>query len=180
MYNYINHINQFTNTDIITISGGFVISTIIYYKVKFSLATTKLKEEIKKLKNEKTKIENELNPKDTITLLEFFDNILMEKFKYYFMSDILAYFSQGKELKKQEIIDIKEKFYVDISKMLSEDQKMRLLKIFSKQGIEIYIHQTFLKLLNESNIKYLDTSDNLDKRSLDVVYDINRNNTIKE
>jgi len=112
---------------------------------------------------------NIINIKQTKQTFDFFNELLEIKFRYYLTSEILAYFLNGKEIPKKEIIKLKENFYIDVTKTLNKNQRENILKIFSNEGIEMYIHQTFLKLLNDCNIKYIKT-DELDQKTINAIY----------
>jgi len=134
-----------------------------------------LKTNIKKTQLLKTKIKdvNVVNIQDSQATMDFFNQLLDTKFKYYLNSFMIAYFVSNQELEKKVIKKLKNDFYVDISTTLNDDQKNHLLTIFSKRGIELYIHQTFLRLLNDANIKFQVSGEGLDgvnKQMLDAIY----------
>ena len=102
-----------------------------------------------------TKLQNsEISVKDSSDTLKFLNDLLDIKFGYYLNAYMLAYFVNDKELEKKEIIKLKTDFYSDVSKSLNNYQKNQILKVFSKEGVELYIHQSFLRLLNDANIKF--------------------------
>ncbi len=105
--------------------------------------------------------------------IQMFNELLQIKFHYYFTSEILAHFLQNVALKRETINELKESFYLDVSKALNEETKNKLLEIYSVQGIKMYIHQTFLRMLNDANVKYTDEN-NLSRDALNAVYDINK------
>lgn len=109
---------------------------------------------------------------DTINYRTFLDKMLEDKFQYYLTSYILAYFIQDKEIDKKEIIKLKNDFYVDIASTLNPRIIMDLHKIFTKQGLVLYIHQTFLKLLNDANIKFKNNAGELPltRKNLEILY----------
>jgi len=150
--------------DIIIFGGSFTIMSITILIIKF-------KKDQKKPKNVNTK----MNIDDTIKTMSFFNNVLELKFKYYLNAHFIAYFVNDKDLDKKDIKKFKNDFYIDVSNMLCDDQKQQLLKVFSKQGIELYIHQTFLSLLNEYNIKFQNSNsgnvvDDTHARTLQAIY----------
>jgi hypothetical protein len=110
---------------------------------------------------------------DSMKTITFIDSLLLIKFQYYLNTYILAYFMSEKEIDKKEIKQLKEDFYMDISKTLNSYQQEQILKVFSKEGIILYIHQTFLRMLNDANIKFKsgDASvGNMSRRSLEAIY----------
>lgn len=119
------------------------------------------------------KIDNTISIDDSIKLITFIDNLLLIKFGYYLNTYILAYFVSEKEIDKKEIKQLKDDFYMDISKTLNTYQQEQILKVFSKEGIILYIHQTFLRLLNDANIKFKSGDTNIgsmSRRSLEAIY----------
>jgi hypothetical protein len=148
---------------------GMMILTsliVVIYKLYKQKQISDLK--VKNLKRKKLSIN------DTITLVAFFDQLLEVKFRYYLVSYIMANFVSDKELDKKDIKKLKEDFYTDVSATLNDVQKSRLLEVYSKKGIELYIHQTFLRLLNEANIKFREKGTGIDavnKQTLNTIYD---------
>lgn len=144
-----------------------LLGTILYKKIV----------QIKQLetvnKNLLIKIDNSMSAKESKEIVDFIDSLLTVKFQYYLTSYILAYFVSDKEIDKKEIKKLKEDFYLDVSKTLCEQQQNRILKVFSKEGIILYIHQAFLRLLNDANVKFKNNDaslGNLSRRTLDAVY----------
>ena len=112
---------------------------------------------------------------DVTKTLDFFNSILELKFQYYLNTYFIAYFVNDKDLDIKDIKKYKKDFYMDVSKMLCDDQKNQLLKVFSIEGIELYIHQTFLRLLNSYNIKFKNSNsgnlvDDVHTRTLQAIY----------
>ena len=101
-----------------------------------------------------THYDDKLNIEDTTKYIQLLDKLLLLKFNFYVGTFFSAALVKHKELDKTEIKNIKEQFYIDVSSTLNDHQKNQLLKVFSKKGIEIYIHQTFLKLLNDLDMKF--------------------------
>jgi len=155
------------NEILIAISAGVVSSMLTVLVTRFTKKSIVIDND-----KENQSIDLDININNTIKTKEFLDSFLEQKYRYYLTSDILAYFLNGKEIPKKEIQNIKEKFFSDVTMSLNKKQQENILKIFTSKGIELYIHQSFLKLLNESNIKFTDDTQ-LDKRAIQTVYDIN-------
>ena len=130
----------------------------------------------KRSKSVKKEIINPMCIDDVIKTLDFFNSVLELKFQYYLNTFFIAYFVNDKDLDIKDIKKYKKDFYMDVSKMLCTDQKNQLLKVFSIEGIELYIHQTFLRLLNDYNIKFKNAGnqgnvvDNIHTRTLQAIY----------
>ena len=109
---------------------------------------------------------------DTINYRTFLDGMLYDKFQYYLTSYILAYFAQDKEIDKKEIIKLKNDFYVDVYSTLNPRVMAELHRIFTKDGLVLYVHQMFLKLLNDANIKFKNNEREipLTRKNLEILY----------
>lgn len=144
--------------------------------IRYKKTIRNIKEELINTIQEKTKIEKKyqiISIQDTDASLDFLNKLLDIKFGYYLNTFLIAYFVNDKELDKKEIKKLKDDFYLDISNTLNNQQKNNLLRVFSQKGIELYIHQTFLRLLNDANIKFRDSGngpDNVNKQTLNAIY----------
>lgn len=138
---------------LIGIIGLFLIVSIVLGYLEYRSNNLK-----KVLKKEEEKFESNLKKvcdiDETVKIVQFLDGFLSMKFQYYLNTYILAYFISDKDLDKKEIKKLKEDFYVDVSKTLNKDQQELMLRVFTSQGIVLYIHQSFLRLLNDANIKF--------------------------
>lgn len=99
---------------------------------------------------------------------DFLNKILLDKFEFYLSGQILPYLINGKSLDNKMLHKLKEQYYIDVTKMLNKDMQDRILEVFSKQGIVLYIHQSFLKLYNAAEIKY--KGDSYNTQSLESFY----------
>ncbi|MFA7127692.1 MAG: hypothetical protein WC136_00820 [Sphaerochaeta sp.] len=117
------------------------------------------------------KINPPIEKVDIMTLhstYDFLNKILLDKFEFYLSGQILPYLINGKSLDNKMLHELKEQYYIDVTKMLNKDMQDRILEVFSKQGIILYIHQSFLKAYNAAEIKY--KSDSYNTRSLESFY----------
>lgn len=131
---------------------GLFITIQDYKKLKKTLVLKN--EEIEKLKEQNNKLSKDLTIEEVTKYVQLFDKIILDKINFYFFNHFLASYEKNKEISIKEIKEIKNQFYLDVSSALCVEQKAKLLKIFSPQGIEIYIHQTFLQKLNELDVKF--------------------------
>jgi len=127
---------------VVAILTVLIISTIINMIQMIYMINTK---------QEKNEV---LSTSDKQEIMIFFDNILEKKFSYYLNVYFLANMIMQKEIEKKEIKKFKDMYYLDISNMINEETKHMILTVFTKKGLDLYIHQTFLKLLNKYDIKY--------------------------
>jgi hypothetical protein len=102
--------------------------------------------------------------------LDYFDNYLKMKFNFYLLNDLMAQIITDKEIHSKQIFEIKSKFFTDISTSLNEDYLENLAKVFTKPGLQLYIHQTFLTLFNKSQLQYKEPdAKKFDKRIVDAI-----------
>jgi hypothetical protein len=83
------------------------------------------------------------------------------------MNDFASYFISEKEIPVTKFKEIKEKYYVDISMSLNPYYLNNIAQIYTKQGIQLYINQTFMALFNKSQIKY--QPKNINTRTLNAI-----------
>jgi len=164
-------INNILYVLILLIIANIVLFIIFNKEVKNKNIKSEVKDE-----DEESKV-NKVSAKESSQILDNFDRLLKIKFDYYFQSELLAYFMKQKEIEKKIIIQLKNTYYADVEKSLSDQLKTDVLNLFSKQGAVLYVHQTFLRLLNEYNIKYQGNGqETLNRRVLEAYYDTNNSN----
>ncbi len=137
----------------------------------FSTRADIAEEELNKIKKDIKK--PQANIDETIKIVQFIDDFMAVKFQYYLTAFIMAYFISDKELDKKEIKKLKEDFYEDISNTLNALQKEQILKVFTKHGITLYVHQSFLRFLNDANIKFKNSGtdmDTMNRKTLQAIY----------
>ncbi len=106
-------------------------------------------------------------------ILTFLNTILEQKFEYYLNTYFLAELSMNKELQKKDIKKYKDMYFLDISNMLNNETKQFIQKVFTQKGIELYIHQTFLKHLSAYDIKFKNgKTSNMDDVNLSTLREI--------
>lgn len=98
----------------------------------------------------------------------FLNKILSDKFEFYLTGHILPYLVNGKSLDNKILHQLKDQYYIDVYKTINKDMQDRILEVFSKQGIVLYIHQSFLKAYNAAEIKY--KGDSFSTQSLESFY----------
>ena len=154
----------------------FGINGTFFIIKKYKNRINNINKELEKITSEKNAIEKKYNAisiQDTDASLNFLNKLLDLKFGYYLNTFLIANFVNDKDLDKKEIKKLKDDFYLDVSNTLNTQQKYNLLRVFSQKGIELYIHQTFLKLFNDANIKFKNSGsgpDNINKQTLNAIY----------
>ena len=128
------------------------------------------------LDNEPTEISGITKTKDiqfngnVQNTLAFFDNYMKIKFEFYLLNDLMANIITGRELNPSLINETKQKFFMDVSTSLNEEFFDILGILYTKPGLQLYVHQTFLSLLNKSQLAFKETdSKKFDKRTIDAI-----------
>ena len=160
------------------IIGGLIITNTIFFTMFIvfwnqNVDTNQILKNTRKSFN--NYIESELPIKDSKEVFEFLNDLILVKFKYYLNVYFMANFASDKEIDKADIKKFKNDFYLDVSSTLNNEQKKRLLKVFSQKGIELYIHQSFLRLFNDANIKFKNgeqhnTVDSMNRNTMQAIY----------
>jgi len=158
-----NLILLFTTSPEFSMGAGILAGTLVGSGI---VLLSKPKEVIKEIFIENKKHIDIIEANEIILM---FDSLLEKKFKYYNMIHFLAVFQSGKEPDIEVVKGIKQSFYTDISNTLSKDMEDLLIKIYNAKGLDLYIHQSFLRLLNEANIKYR-VKDDINPANLKTFY----------
>jgi len=78
-----------------------------------------------------------------------FDEILQDKFNFYFVTEILPIYGAGKTPDKKQLNEIKEKFMIDVTVFINKNFKEELKKYYTSEGIKMYIIEKFFYKLNK-------------------------------
>jgi hypothetical protein len=120
--------------------AGFITGTV-YWKIH-----SKNSKKISGQMN--TKVEN-INFQTAKEALRFLDDQIQKKFEFYTYSQLLPLYHKNTIPEEKVIREIKDKIYIDIVGSFNLELKKEYQKFFTKQGVEIYINQTILILLNK-------------------------------
>ncbi len=161
-----------------TLIGVLMITNTIFFTlfVVFLKRNTDTNTNLKNTKKAfNAYVESDLPIKESKEVFEFLNELILVKFKYYLNVHFMANFASDKEIDKKDIKKFKNDFYLDVSSTLHNKQKERLLKVFSQKGIELYIHQSFLRLFNDANIKFKNgeqsnTVDSMNRNTMQAIY----------
>jgi hypothetical protein len=85
--------------------------------------------------------------------MNFLDRIIQEKYKYHLYTSLLPIYLDRKIPEKKLISTLKEKIYVSIVGGLTPETKKSILNFFTEKGIEIYIHEKIMVLMNETDFR---------------------------
>lgn len=154
--------NLSTNFDIpieIAEFGIIFASVILFFFVTagisklFDLKKTK---ELKKLK-ELGKFKKVKEPAVPLDLtkggesIDFLERLIREKYNYYMYLELLPIYLDRKIPEKNIIKEIKEKIYVSVVGSLTNEVKQEILRFFTERGIEIFVHEKIVIMMNETD-----------------------------
>jgi hypothetical protein len=120
------------------------------YKIAelFSPGGKNTKEPLNNLTNEK--VIDLVHGQET---LNFIDRIVKEKYSYHLYLTLMPIYLDRKIPEKKKIQELKEKIYVAVVGSLSVSVKNEVLRFFTEKGIEIYVHERIIILMNETDFK---------------------------
>jgi len=155
----------------IIMAASFGIVLPISYTV-YQLFKVKQNSKIDEKSNEKISLDSAKKA------LDILDDLIKYKFEYYLYKEILPMYigneSNKKEVfKKKDFIDLKTRFFNDIKISLSNEAYKDILRIHSKTGIEIMVHQKFSTLFNKIDSKFLNKEDDF-KDNMFFMSEINK------
>lgn len=169
---------EFTQNILPILTGSLVITNTIFFTlfIIFKQRDKKMNSVLNKTRKEfNDYVKSDLPIKESKEVFEFLNELILVKFKYYLNVHFMANFASDKEIDKKDIKKFKNDFYLDVSSTLNDKQKNRLLKVFSQKGIELYLHQSFLRLFNDANIKFKNgeqsnTVDSMNRNTMQAIY----------
>ena len=101
------------------------------------------------------------------TTMDFLDRVIQDKFDYHLYNNILPIYLDKKIPEKKVISSIKEKIYVSVVGGLTPEVKKSILNIFTEKGIEIYINEKIMVLLNRTDYRATNSTKNTIDRMSD-------------
>ena len=132
----------------------FIIPVFIY---NWNALTFSKKELIKKNKIikefEKEKNKEYTDFKYSEDALKFIDKLIQSKYNYHLYTTLLPVYLDKKIPEKKMIETVKEKIYVSIVGGLTRETKKSILRFFTEKGIEIYINEKIIVLMNETDFR---------------------------
>jgi len=91
--------------------------------------------------------------KYTEDAIKFLDKLIEDKYNFYMYTVLIPIYLDQKIPEKKMIHDIKEKIYVSVVGGLQTRTKKSILEFFTEKGIEIYVHEKILVLMNRTDFK---------------------------
>jgi hypothetical protein len=113
-----------------------------------------------------------INPDEGQDALNFLDRIIKEKYNYHLYLILLPIYSDNKIPEKKVINELKEKIYVSVVGSLTHPVKKEILRFFTEKGIELYVHERIVILMNETDFRAVDKFN-------EAFRDLNKNNIEK-
>jgi hypothetical protein len=129
-----------------------LIISLIWVNLNLKDARVKIKTLEKNVQQEK------IDFKYADDAIKFLDKIINEKYRYYMYVELIPIYLDKKIPEKKLIQTIKEKIYVSVVGGLTQETKKSILTFFNEKGIEIYIHEKIMILINETDFKASDKS----------------------
>jgi len=77
------------------------------------------------------------------------NDIIKEKFNFYLINELLPMYYGNKKPDKNDINELQERFFTDVSLLITKDLKKIFLKYYTTEGIKIYINEQFLYYVNK-------------------------------
>ncbi len=156
-----------------TYLGAFIITLILFF---FSvIILTKISKifisifnffKIKKDRRDKVKAKakaklelGEITPIDFNRgeeAMDFLDRLIRDKYNYYLYLELLPVYLDSRIPERSVIRKIKEKIYVSVVGSLTRSVKLQLLEFFTEKGIEIYVNQKIVIMMNMTDFQASD------------------------
>jgi len=150
-----------TNEIYFNIFFGIFVLLIIYFFTDVLFRVTK--EPQKPTENIQESIDNNETPSKVIDniesdvvdfkaaedVLNFLNKLIHEKFNFYLYSELLPLYQKNKIPENSIITEIKNNIYISITASITSNMKLEILKFFTRKGIEMYIHEKIMLLINK-------------------------------
>jgi hypothetical protein len=139
---------------VIIASMILIIGSLLILSHLWSSFSSKRNKGDKGEKNEdETKEVKEVDLKKALVALDFLNKIIKEKYNYYMYLDLLPVYIEKKIPEKKLIDKTKNKIYVSVVGSLSRSVKFEILNYFTEKGIEIYVNERIIILMNETDFE---------------------------
>jgi len=94
-----------------------------------------------------------IDPNHGQDALNFLDRIIKEKYNYHLYLTIMPIYLDRKIPEKKVIKELKEMIYVSVVGSLTSGIKREVLRFFTEKGIELYVHERIIILMNETDFR---------------------------
>jgi len=148
-----------------------VIAILSVAFINVKVENSKLHKDFAAVKKElKIKKEENIDFNKAQEGIQFLDNVIKDKFNYHKYSDLFPAYLDNKVPEKKLIHELKNKIYISVVGGLSQNAKNTYLRYFNQKGMEIYIHEKIMILMNETDFKSAGNPNNF------FLKNINKNN----
>ncbi len=87
------------------------------------------------------------------TAMDFLERLIKDKYTYYMYLELLPIYLANNIPEKNVIKKIKEKIYVSVVGSLTRPVKEEMLKFFTEKGVEIFVNEQIIILMNETDFR---------------------------
>ncbi len=126
----------------------FLFIIILFWGV-FKLISVFTKEKPTALLDE----DRTVDPNHGQDALNFLDRVIKEKYNYHLYLTLMPIYLDRKIPEKKVIKELKEKIYVSVVGSLTSGVKREVLRFFTEKGIELYVHERIIILMNETDFR---------------------------
>jgi heme exporter protein D len=145
---YIANLNIESFTQYIWVGVFIIAIAILIYLIQKTNTDNKTID--KEIQQEEEFIQK-INITEGELILNFLDRFILEKYNYHKYLTLLPIYLDKKIPEKNIVQDVKEKIYVSVVGSLTKPVKSKILTFFTEKGIEIYIHEKIVILMNETD-----------------------------
>ncbi len=130
----------------------FFILIIIFYMI-FKISELFVDQKVNKLPEDSSVDKRYIDIAHGDKILNFLDRIIKEKYTYHLYLTLMPIYLDRKIPEKKHIQELKEKIYVSVVGSLTSNVKKEVLRFFTEKGIEIYVHERIIILMNETDFR---------------------------
>ncbi len=135
--------------DIATLEiGGVFLIVSIFFFFLFRTKSTPVEA--------KTEDETEVDLIEGQQAIDFLERLIKEKYNYYLYLKLLPIYLDHKIPEKNIVEEVKSKIYVSVVGSLTRGVKNEILKFFTEKGIEIFVYEKIVILMNETDFQASD------------------------
>jgi len=137
--------------------GLIIISISLIWNIYLVVSLTYKKRQLAQSKIENVSLIEDIQSKEHIDFvyiqeaMKFMDNIIDSKYNYYLYNVLMPIYLDKKIPEKKLVETTKEKIYVSVVGGLTPSVKKSILEFFTEKGIEIYIHERIIVLMNRTD-----------------------------
>jgi len=120
-------------------------------------------------KDSKNNLDIKIDIGTSKSIKNFIIDLVDDRFNYYLYTEILPLYMSNKKLDKTMIQEIKEKIFIEISLFLSKEQKKYISNYFTQKGIQIFIYERVVILINKIDLSFYKNIDQINEKDVDAL-----------